>query len=156
MTQVEMLRVYETLYSLSACLKLDCALTMLVLVFGIIYLLPRYVDPRELLLLLLAVSLSTAWLIGALLSTRLGWRHYWWGCVLLALLQPGYLLFKIPEIFAYEMCRKQYINCTDLQYDTDTHRYEQAVVSVAMVSIAMVSIAIVSIAAPSDARREST
>ena len=42
-----------------------------------------------------------------------------------ALLQPGYLVFKIPEIFAYELCRKAYINCTDLQYDTDIHRYEQ-------------------------------
>ena len=41
-----------------------------------------------------------------------------------ALLQPGYLVFKIPEIFAYELCRKAYINCTDLQYETEINRYE--------------------------------
>ena len=39
-------------------------------------------------------------------------------------MQPGYLVFKIPEIFAYELCRKAYINCTDLQYETEINRYE--------------------------------
>ena len=111
------------------------------------------------------MALSLSWLLGAIVSKRFGWRHYWWRWVALpllaalplplplplppyphtpnphtpippnplaiirwvgvALLQPGYLVFKIPEIFAYELCRKAYINCTDLQYDTDIQRYEQ-------------------------------
>ena len=125
-TKVEMLRVYETIYSLSAWLKLDCALTMLVLVFGVIYLLPRYEETGELILLLLAVALSLSWLLGAIVSKRFGWRHFWWRWVGLAVLQPGFLVFKIPEIFTYELCRKAHINCTDLQLDTDLQRYEQA------------------------------
>ena len=124
-TKIEMLRVYEIIYSLSAVLKLDCALTMLVLVFGVIYLLPRYEETGEFVLLILATALSLSWLLGAIVSKRLGWRHFWWRWAGLALLQPGFLVFKIPEIFAYELCRKAHINCTDLQLDTDLERYEQ-------------------------------
>ena len=56
------------------------------LVFGIIYLLPRYDEAWELLLLLLAVGLSLSWLLGAIVSKRFGWRHYWWRWVALTLI----------------------------------------------------------------------
>ena len=37
----------------------------------------------------------------------------------------GFLAFKIPEIFAYEQCRRRSIDCRDLRLDTDFGRYEQ-------------------------------
>ena len=68
----------------------------LVLVFGIIYLLPRYKEAWELLLLVLAVALSLSWLLGAIVSKRFGWRHYWWRWVAPTLLAALPLPLPLP------------------------------------------------------------
>ena len=63
---------------------------MLVLVFGWIYLLPRYTEAWELTLLILAVVLSMVWLAGCFFASQFRWRHYWWRWFWVALLQPGF------------------------------------------------------------------
>ena len=124
-TKIALKRMYETEFYLSAWVKLDCALTLQMLIAGSTYLLSSYSDSAgELTMTIFSTFLSLGWLLGTFVAMHFRWNHYWWKGAVFAFLQPAYFMFKIPEIFAYELCRKGKIDCSDLSMNTNEDRWK--------------------------------
>ena len=118
-------QMFETLFTLRAWVQLDCALTLQMLIAGSTYLLSSYSDNTgEITMTIFSVFLSLGWLVGAFVAMHFKWKHYWWKGAFVAFLQPAYFMFKIPEIFTYEMCRRGKIDCSDLTMNTDQDRWK--------------------------------